>query len=259
MRYSSNPISGLPVVVKNLLIINIILFLVKVSGLGNFGGMNMEDQFGLHYFSSPLFKPWQLITHMFMHGGFGHLALNMLGLFMLAPPLEYKWGSQRFLSFYLITGVGAALFYSGVHAVEYYDLAGQAGAEGLALVKRDGVALWEQGQYYADDTLASINALFNIPMVGASGAIYGVLLAFGMTFPNTELMMFPLPIPIKAKYFVMILGGLSIFNTLQANPGDNVAHLAHLGGMLVGYILIRLWRARGGGKGGGRSQMGWDV
>ena len=253
MRMDGNPLAGLPVVVKNLLIINVIVFLIKLRGLGQFGGTDMDTWFGLHYFSSPLFAPWQLLTHMFMHGGFGHLALNMLGLFMLAPPLEYKWGSQRFLTFYLLTGIGAALFYSGVHAVEYYQLAEVVGTEGVDLVKREGPALWAQGQNYSDVDLGRINALFNIPMVGASGAIYGVLLAFGMTFPNTELIMFPLPIPIKAKYFVLILGGLSIYNTLQANPNDNVAHLAHLGGMIVGFILIRLWRTRGGG-----GQFGWD-
>jgi len=249
----NNPFAGLPVVVKNLLIINVIVFLIKFTGLGNIGGTDMDTWFGLHYFSSPLFKPWQLITHMFMHGSFMHLALNMLGLYMLAPPLEYKWGSQRFLTFYMVTGIGAALLYSGVHAIEYYQLADVVGAEGIALVKREGPALWAQGQNYSDVDLGRVNSIFNIPMVGASGAIYGVLLAFGMTFPNTELMMFPLPIPIKAKYFVLILGGISIYNTLQANPNDNVAHLAHLGGMLVGFILIRSWRTRGGD-----GQFRWD-
>jgi membrane associated rhomboid family serine protease len=245
MRYNASPFDGLPVVVKNLLIINGIVFLLKITGLGNFGGTDMDTLFGLHFFSSPLFKPWQLVTHMFMHGGFAHLALNMLGLFMLAPPLEYKWGSQRFLTFYMLTGIGAALFYSGVHAIEYLQLVQNVSAEDLSMVKMEGPGLWAERKNYADMDLGRINALFNIPMVGASGAIYGVLLAFGMTFPNVELMMFPLPIPIKAKYFVLILGGLSIFRSLDANPGDNVAHLAHLGGMVVGFILIRLWRNRG--------------
>lgn len=252
MRYNASPFSGLPVVVKNLLIINVIVFLIKVTGLGNFGGTDMDTLFGLHFFSSPLFKPWQLVTHMFMHGGFMHLALNMLGLFMLAPPLEYKWGSQRFLAYYMLTGVGAALFYSGVHAIEYAQLANEVGMNAVEEVKRNGPGLWAQYQNYTDPTLARINQLFNIPMVGASGAIYGVLLAFGMTFPNVELIMFPLPIPIKAKYFVLILGGLTIFNSLDSNPGDNVAHLAHLGGMVVGFILIRLWRHRG------TNGFGWD-
>jgi membrane associated rhomboid family serine protease len=245
MQYGSNPFSGLPTVVKNLLIINGIVFLLKITGLGNFGGTDMDTLFGLHFFSSPLFKPWQLVTHMFMHGGLAHLALNMLGLFMLAPPLEYKWGSQRFLTFYMITGIGAALFYSGVHAIEYAQLVQHISADQLELVKRNGPELWAQRQNYLDPDLGRINELFNIPMVGASGAIYGVLLAFGMTFPNVELIMFPLPIPIKAKYFVMILGGLSLFNSLDTNPGDNIAHLAHLGGMVVGFILIRLWKDRG--------------
>lgn len=253
MRYSSSPFAGLTVVVKNLLILNVIIYLVKVSGLGDFGGTSMDTWFGLHYFSSPLFRPWQLVTHMFMHGGFGHLFLNMLGLFMLAPPLEYKWGSQRFLTFYMVTGIGAALFYSGVHVFEYQNLLQHVSAEDLATVMREGPGLWASGSNYSDVDLGRINALFNIPMVGASGAIYGVLLAFGMTFPNTELILFPIPIPIKAKYFVLLLGAFSIFSTIRANPGDNVAHLAHLGGMLVGYILIRLWRGRGG-----NNQFGWD-
>ncbi|HNR55988.1 MAG TPA: rhomboid family intramembrane serine protease [Flavobacteriales bacterium] len=252
MRYNASPFAGLPVVVKNLLIINGIVFLLKLTGLGNFGGTDMDTLFGLHFFASPLFKPWQLITHMFMHGGFAHLALNMLGLFMLAPPLEYKWGSQRFLSFYLITGIGAALFYSGVHAIEYGQLVQSISADQLAILKQNGAELWAQRQNYVDPTLGRINEILNIPMVGASGAIYGVLLAFGMTFPNVELIMFPLPIPIKAKYFVLILGGLSLFNSLDTNPGDNIAHLAHLGGMVVGFILVKLWKDRGD------NGFGWD-
>lgn len=129
---------------------------------------------------------------MFMHGGFGHIALNMLGLFMLGPPLEYRWGSQRFLTYYLVTGVGAALFYSGVHAIEYIRLANVLGPEAVAAVKSQGMELWAQGRNYTDDSMSNLNALLNIPMLGASGAIYGVLLAFGMTFPNVELMVFPL-------------------------------------------------------------------
>lgn len=245
MRMNASPFAGLPVVVKNLLIINVIVFLLKITGLGNFGGTDMDTMFGLHFFASPLFKPWQLVTHIFMHGGFAHLALNMLGLFMLAPPLEYKWGSQRFLTFYMLTGVGAALFYIGVNGIEYARLANEVGAAGVAEIKRNGPDLWAQYQNYSDPAMGQINRIFNIPMVGASGAIYGVLLAFGMTFPNVELIMFPLPIPIKAKYFVLILGGLALFSSLENNPGDNIAHLAHLGGMVVGFILIRLWRHRG--------------
>lgn len=233
--------SNLPTVVKNLLIINGIFFLVKVTGLGNFGGVDMDHWLGLHYFASPLFKPWQLITHMFMHGGLLHLALNMFGLFMFGPPLEYRWGSKRFLIFYMLTGIGAALFYSGVHVFEYQRLVGHMDPGAVALVRSEGAELWMSLRNYTDPDMGRLNQLLNMPMVGASGALYGVLLAFGLTFPETPLIMFPLPIPIKARYFVFIFAGLSIFNAIQNNPNDNVAHLAHLGGMVVGYILLKLW------------------
>lgn len=245
MRYGTNPFGGLPVVVKNLLIINVIMFLLKATGLGDLAGERMETWFGLHYFSSPLFKPWQLVTHMFMHGSLGHLFMNMIGLFMLAPSLEYKWGSQRFLTFYMITGVGAALFYSGAHVWDYLQLRDMLSAEQLAEVRSQGTELWASGRNYTNPGMAELNALFNIPMVGASGAIYGVMLAFGLTFPNVELIMFPLFIPIKAKYFVLIYGAITVYQAMQSNPDDNVAHLAHLGGMVVAFVLIRLWQHRG--------------
>ena len=158
--------------------------------------------------------------------------------------MEYRWGSQRFLTYYLVTGVGAALFYSGVHAIEYYRLADVLGPESMATIKSQGMELWAQGQNYRDKNMGRMNAILNIPMLGASGAIYGVLLAFGMTFPNVELMVFPLFIPIKAKYFVWIFGALALFQGIQDNPGDNVAHLAHLGGMVVGFIFIKVWKEK---------------
>jgi len=227
MQSGTNPFAGLPTVVKNLLIINGILFLVKLTNVIHIGDLNIDDLLALHFFSSPLFKPWQLVTHIFVHRDFGHVFFNMLGLFMLGPALEYKWGSKRFLTYYMVTGVGASLLYSGVHALEYHQLFGIGSGLGRSV-------------------------LFS-SLEGASGAIYGVLLAFGMTYPNTELILFPIPIPIKAKYFVLMLGAFSVYSALRANPNDHVAHLAHLGGMLVGYILIRLWRGRGGGN-----QFGWD-
>lgn len=245
MRMDANPFSGLPVVVKNLLIINVLMFLVKAAGLGNWGGVDIDTHLGLHYFSSPSFRPWQLVTHMFMHGSIGHLFMNMLGLFMLAPPLEYKWGSQRFLSFYMLTGVGAALFYSGAHYFDYAQLRAILSPEQYQQVLFEGGDLWATGRNYVDADMGRMNVLLNMPMVGASGAIYGVLLAFGMTYPNVELMMFPLFIPIKAKYFVLIYGAITVWMSLQRDPNDNVAHLAHLGGMVVGYGLIQLWRHRG--------------
>lgn len=247
MRYnaSASPFGGLPTVVKNLLIINGIVFLIQLLW-SNGGNRVVEDRFALHYFASPDFKPWQLVTHMFMHGGFGHLALNMLGLFMFGPPLEYKWGSKRFLSFYILSGIGAALFYSGAHAIEYFQLLERMDPETVAMVRREGGALWASGRTYSDADAGALNQLLNMPMLGASGALYGILLAFGLTFPNVELMMLYFPVPIRAKYFVFIMAGLSIFMAMRDNPTDNVAHLAHLGGMVVGYILMKAWDARTG-------------
>lgn len=234
--------SALPTVVKNLLIINVIMFLLMYTGMGNFMGQPMTKLLGLHYFASPLFQPWQLVTHMFMHGGLGHLALNMLGLFMLGPPLEYRWGSQRFLTFYMVTGIGAGLLYSGAHAFEYFRLVELLSPAEVAEVKDRVVSqVWYTGY---PEAMYDLGRLLTMPMVGASGALYGVLLAFGMTYPNVELMVFPLFIPIKAKYFVLILGGMAVAMAYMNAEGDNVAHLAHLGGMAMGYVMIRLWRHR---------------
>lgn len=244
MHYSAGPLAGLPPVVKNLLLINGLFFLVMVMGMGNWGGVSMTHWLGMHYFASPLFKPWQLVTHMFMHGGFGHLALNMIGLFMLGPPLEYKWGSKRFLTYYMITGVGAGLLYSAAHSFAYFRLLEVMDPAQVELVRSQGHELLMSQRNYVDPLLGELNAILNRPMVGASGALYGVLLAFGMTFPNVQLMIFPLFIPIRAKYFVLILGALALFQALADNPEDNVAHLAHLGGMVVGFVLIRIWRNR---------------
>ena len=245
MRFSSSPFTGLPVVVKNLLIINVIMFLVKVTGLGDFMGRDMDSWFGLHFFTSPLFEPWQLVTHMFMHGNWAHILLNMLGLFMLGPPLEYRWGSKRFFTFYMITGIGASLFYSGVHAIEYAQLLQLMSPDQIDSVMTEGHLALADHQNFIDPEMAQLNMLMNVPMVGASGALYGVLLAFGMMFPNVELIMFPLPIPIKARYFVLLYAGISVYNAIISNPDDNVAHLAHLGGMVVGFILVKIWQHRG--------------
>lgn len=241
MQFSQNPLSGIPTVVKNLLIINVIFFLIKISGLGDFGGDSMDTWFGLHFFTSPLFQPWQLITHMFMHGGWLHIGLNMFGLYMFGPPLEYRWGGKKFLIFYMICGVGAALFYSGTHAFEYMRMLDYMSPEAVAEVKSMGADALVHGQNFIDADMAQLNLLMNTSMVGASGALYGILLAFGLTFPNVELIMFPLPIPIKARYFVWIFAGISVYSAIQNNPGDNVAHLAHLGGMVVGFILLKIW------------------
>ncbi|MBL7951588.1 MAG: rhomboid family intramembrane serine protease [Flavobacteriales bacterium] len=250
MQYSTNPFSGIPTVVKNLLIINGIVFLIKLTGLGNFGGQHMETWFGLHYFSSPLFKPWQLITHMFMHADGWHLVMNMLLLFMAGARLEYHWGSKRFLTYYLLVGVGAGLFYLIPEGVEVWRVTSSLDAREIGAVKA-GFEESEFGFEYQRLGMSALNELYNHVMIGASGAVYGLILAFALLFPDLEIMLFPLFIPVKVKYMAFVLFGLAYYNSFVSNPGDLVAHLAHMGGMVIGYFLIRYWRRPNGHGFGG--------
>ena len=209
--------------------------------------------------------PYQFFTHMFAHGSFMHLLFNMLGLIFLAPMLEQFWGPKKFLTFYLITGIGAGVFYEGVkytqtipmkEKVEEYTA--NPNPEDFAMfmskygARYYGADIYDFVEYYYEhesearsQSISYVNqvykAVVNVPMVGASGAIYGILMAFGLLFPNTKLMLLFPPIPIKAKYFVLILGGIAIYSEFSSRSGDNVAHLAHLGGMVFAFIMIRLW------------------
>jgi membrane associated rhomboid family serine protease len=186
-------------IVKNLLIINVAVFLADML----MPGLHVNEYLSLFNIRTPYFQPYQLFTYMFAHGGFTHIFFNMLMLAFTGPILETFWGSKRFLLFYIITGIGAAVFSVGIDLI----FGGGAGA-----------------------------------MLGASGAIYGVLMGFGMLFPNMEVMLLIPPIPIKAKYLVFVMGGL----TFLMDRSGSVAHFAHLGGVVVAYILISYWRSRGG-------------
>lgn len=244
--------------VRNLLIINVVVFILqdRVFSTG---------QFALYHFGSDFFHPVQLFTHMFMHGGWGHLFSNMFSLFIFGPLLERFWGPQRFLAFYLITGLGASLLYSGVRAYEFNQLEQEAvqyieNPSPVAFsnfmdehvqpgFRRDLAIAYKNNEtdpQYIEATKKVIkevyNALLNVPLVGASGAVFGILMAFGMLFPNLELMLLFLPVPIKAKYFVLLYGAYELYSGFNRMPGDNVAHFAHLGGMLFAYILIKIWQ-----------------
>jgi membrane associated rhomboid family serine protease len=246
--------------VKNLLLITVAAYLIPSI----LGWSRINAYLGLWHISSPNFQPYQFFTYMFAHGGFMHLLFNMLGLIFLAPMLEQFWGPKRFLTFYLITGIGAGIFYEGVKYAQTIPMANRM-EEYIANPNPDDFAvymakyapqhyngLYDFIEYYsehpAEGRRQSISyveqvyaAVINVPMVGASGAIYGILMAFGMLFPNTRLMLLFPPIPIKAKYFVLILGGFAIYSQLMNSGGDNVAHLAHLGGMLFAFIMIKIW------------------
>jgi membrane associated rhomboid family serine protease len=228
--------SHLPEVVKNLLIINGLLYLATMYFDGQGGKIDLSNLFALHQFQSPDFMPHQLITHMFMHGGFTHLLFNMFALWMFGKTLENMWGGKRFLTYYMITGFGAALIYIGYLQFQIYEIANNF-PELLEMAKE---------RRYDPSNIDSfkITQLVNTPMVGASGAVYGLLLAFGMLFPNSLIYLY-FAIPVKAKYFVGGIGILALISGIGNNPGDNIAHFAHLGGMIFGIILLKYWKKKG--------------
>jgi len=192
----------------------------------------MIEHFSAFYFDSPLFKPWQVVTYMFMHGGFMHILFNMIGLFTIGPILENTMGSKRFFNYYFICGIGALLLQMIVQAIEVHNLTGAFMAQNLGI---------------ADPaSLEKLEAIYYAPVLGASGAIFGILVGFAMLYPDMELMIIPIPIPIKAKYFAIGYIVIELFsgvNPMQTN--DGVAHFAHIGGALVGFILIKIWGLRG--------------
>lgn len=217
----------IPVATKNLIAINVLMFLALLAFERS--GIDLNNLLGLHLFLAPDFRPYQLVTYMFMHGGFTHILFNMYAVWVFGSILERVWGSSRFLLFYIVTGVGAGLvqelvqyLYFSMNLAQYTQV--NMGG-GLIVPMAEYLNLWTT--------------------VGASGAVYGILLAFAMTFPNEQLFMIPFPFPIKAKYFVMIFGALELFTGLSNNVGDNVAHFAHLGGMIFGIVLILYWRKKG--------------
>lgn len=230
----------MPTVVKNLLIVNGLFFLATLALAQQ--GVSLGRIFGAFYWDSASFKPWQLVTHMFMHANFMHIFFNMFALWMFGTAIERVWGSQRFLIYYFVTGLGAFLLHYGVVAWEAQQLIAELGPEAREMVKTDGAKLWAEGKNYTNPKLGQLNILYNMPVVGASGAVFGILLAFGMMFPNTRLIMLFFPVPIKAKYFVIFYGLLELYSGFANRPGDNVAHFAHLGGMIFGFFLIKYWQ-----------------
>jgi membrane associated rhomboid family serine protease len=165
----------------------------------------------------------------------------MFALYMFGQVLEQVWGPKRFFIFYFVCGLGAAFTHESVIAFQYSHLVKTLGPENLQIVLNEGTNYFNQGKVFTDPAMQSLQILLNAPTVGASGAIFGVLLAFGVLFPNTQLMLLFPPIPIRAKYFVLIYGGIELYMAIT-QPGSSIAHAAHLGGMLFGYLLIRYWR-----------------
>ena len=240
MNMNYRPVlNNIPPVVKNLIIINVLFYIA--SYILELKGIRLSSTLGLYFPLSENFGLHQIFTHMFMHGGLTHIFFNMFALYMFGRVLESVWGSKRFLIYYLITGVGAAILHSFVNFLEYQSLVSKMSPETIEYVKTEGPNLWNEGKNFSDVFAGKLNMLLNIPTVGASGAVFGLLLAFGMLFPNTQLMLLFPPIPIKAKYFVMGYGAIELYLGFS-HPGSNIAHFAHLGGMLFGFILIKYWK-----------------
>jgi len=232
----------LPPVVKNLIIINVLMYLITIFFQYKMG-IDLSEKLGLFFFESPNFQPYQIITHMFMHGSLSHLFFNMFALWMFGMSVENLWGGKRFFIFYFVSGLGAAAFYSFIQWIQYTNVVGSLPPDQVHYVVENGRNILMSGKNFSTPALSKINLLLNIPIIGASGAIFGVLLAFGMLFPNVMVYIYFL-IPMKAKWFVMLYGGAELIFGVMNEPGDNIAHFAHLGGMIFGFLLILLWKKR---------------
>ncbi|MGM9717280.1 MAG: rhomboid family intramembrane serine protease [Prevotella sp.] len=230
---------NIPVVTKNLLLVNIIAFVA--TWILQLRGLDLNDLLGLHFFMAADFQVWQLLTYMFLHSGFTHILFNMFALWMFGVVIENVWGPKKFLFYYISCGVGAGIMQEIAQFFSFYfTISAQDPTIGFGELFAIGHQLSTQ--------------LNGWTTIGASGAVYAILLAFGMIFPNERIFIFPLPIPIKAKWFVMFYVAIDLFSAMSSS-GDNVAHMAHLGGMLFGYLMIRYWNnhpTAGYGRSNGR-------
>lgn len=268
-QYRPSGFLGLTPVVKNLIIINLLFFLAMM-GMNSLtrGTTDLNDLLGLHYWESDKFRPFQFVTYMFMHGGFTHIFFNMFALWMFGNVLEQVWGPKRFLAYYLITGIGAGVLHM---LIMWFQFAGLQSAINEFMLQPNPVDFdvlvrnhfegrynpealaqlvfgWSQSPtdpQWISEASQALSSLLSGQMdtstVGASGAVFGILLAFGMLFPNSLIYLY-FAIPIKAKWFVIIYGAFELYSGIANNPGDNVAHFAHLGGMIFGFILIKYWK-----------------
>lgn len=248
-----NFLNNLHPVTKNLLLINVVMYMITYFGEQN--GFPITHYLGGHVFSSPFFQPFQIVTHFFMHGSLGHLVGNMFGLVFFGNLLERVWGAKRFFIFYFITGIGAFVLYQGIGYYELIQVRNQLTALGVNYhdvnnyfangneFENIGEILIHSKLTQADvPLLIEYVRMIQIPMIGASGAVFGILAAAAYLFPNMEIMLLFFPFPIKAKYFVSLYLVYEVFQTIQNNPTDNIAHLAHIAGALVGFIMVKIWQ-----------------
>lgn len=248
--------------VLNILIINVVIFAVQ-----SLFGINLISMLGLRFIEAETFAVPQFVTHMFVHAGLSHIFFNMLGLAVFGPWVEKYYGTKRFLIMYFVCGIGAGMLYSGFHYVELKDMEEEVitysqdpTPDGFVQFLRDhnetyytqSLDFIQQYDEYPDNlniqqqSITRLEQFYyyrsNTPMIGASGAVFGVILLFGLLFPNMELMLLFPPIPVKAKYIVIFYGLTSVYGIIQRADGDNVAHFAHLGGMLFGWLMFMYWK-----------------
>ena len=211
-------------IVTNLIIINSLVFFAQMA----FGGMEpmskVNDLFALHHYKSDAFRPYQLVTHMFMHGGFFHLFLNMLGLWMFGGLMEKIWGPKRFLIFYFICGLAAAVAQMANYTYAYWGI-------------DHSILSNEAAAYFQEIWLRNAT-------IGASGAIMGILAAYGYTFPNTQLFIMPIPFPIKAKWAIIGIIAMDVFGGIANSSKDDIAHFAHVGGAIAGFLIVLYWNKK---------------
>jgi len=233
-QYRPNNFGNLPVVTKNIIIINVLLYVATLL-LIKTKNIDLTDYLGLHYYLAPEFKPYQFITYIFMHdtNSFTHILFNMIGVYMFGQMLENVWGPKRYLIFYILTGLGAAI---AQYVIMHFQITGYLTEINLQI------------EQYKDSAAAVSQLIENkayllksMVVVGASGSLFGLLGAFGLLFPNTLLYLYFF-IPVKAKWLVIGYGAFELFSGIRNNPGDNVAHFAHVGGLAVGLILVLIWR-----------------
>jgi membrane associated rhomboid family serine protease len=239
-----NLFSNIPQVTKNLLILNILFFVAKYVLKGK--GIDLDHLFGAYYPNSPLFKPFQIITYFFMHGDFFHILFNMLMLVMFGASLERLWGPKRYFVFYVVTAVGAYVINSLMGTIQLMEIKNQLTTLGYNLtdleysIKNQDLSNISILNFESVQIIENYIIKSKTSMIGASGAIYGIMAAFAYLFPNTELMlMFP-PIPVKAKFLIPIYFLIEIYSNFHVN--DNIAHMAHIGGGLTGLILVYFWK-----------------
>jgi len=250
-QHSSSFLDNIPPVTKNLLIINVLFWIASITFV-QIKEIEINNWLALHYWQASDFRPFQFISYMFLHGffprqslqsSFMHLFFNMFGLFVFGRILEYVWGSKRFLIYYMITGIGAGIIQQITWAIDIYPISKEI-AELAASGLQQGVNIGDRIIYSADELFRWKREVYlnRFLVVGASGSVMGLLLAFGMLFPNQPLFIMFIPVPIKAKYVVIGYAVISLFMGVGNFQFDNIAHFAHLGGMIFGYFLVRKWK-----------------